>query len=229
MGASNFSEKPEASGRAEELEASGWEECGTTFYCNEGRLRAALRSDCELRSEVIASCAPNGRKLGSELAQVMVEVFVHQNGPLIGCEGAEEAVGIGGAGGWAGCDEAVDHVAEAGSFDFQVTIILNDDCVDGGGVFAHRLVVAEDERLDDRAEEAADELPRRVEVAERHFDARGAVGERLCGRHATPCTRAVRLQGLEPRFDVVGYRGVEQMVHACKCTAAARLRRKDFW
>lgn len=49
----------------------------------------------------------------AELAQVMVEVFVHEDGPLVGSEAAEEAVGMGGAAGGTGRDEAVEECGEA--------------------------------------------------------------------------------------------------------------------
>jgi len=63
-------------------------------------------------------------------------VLVHQDGPLVGGEGAEETVGVGGAGGWADCGEAVDQIAQASFFDCGVAIILHDNLVDGGGIFA---------------------------------------------------------------------------------------------
>jgi len=109
---------------------------------------------------------------------------------------------------------------EAGSLDFEVAIIGHDDLVDGGRIFAHRLVVAQGERLDDGAEDSADEFARWVEASERHFDAGGAVRHRLCGSHGAPLAGAVGPQRFEPRFDFVCYCGIEQIFHACKCTGA---------
>lgn len=56
-----------------------------------------------------------GRRAGlyAELAEVVVEVFLHQDGPLLGGEGTEEGVGVGGAGVWAGGGESVDGQVEA--------------------------------------------------------------------------------------------------------------------
>jgi len=145
---------------------------------------------------------------------VVVQVLVHQDGPLFGREGSEEGVGMGGAGGGAGCGEAVDHAAQAGGFDFEIAIVLHDYLVDGEGVFAHGLVVAEDERLDEGAEDAADEFSRWVEVSERHFEACGTVGHRLGSGHRAPLASSVRLQRCEARFDFVRCCGIEQVFHA---------------
>jgi len=49
-----------------------------------------------------------GIRLGAELAEVVVEMLVRQDRPLLRGEGAEEGVGVGGAVCWAGCGEAVD-------------------------------------------------------------------------------------------------------------------------
>ena len=100
---------------------------------------------------------------------------------------------MGGAGGGAGGGEAVEELEEAGSFDVEVAIIWDDDFIDGGGVAAHGVVVAQGEGFDERAEDAADEFSGWVEVAERHFDADGAMGHRLRGSHGAPLARAVGL------------------------------------
>jgi hypothetical protein len=49
-----------------------------------------------------------GRPLNLELAEVVVEVLVHQGGPFYWGEGAEEEVGMAGADGGPAGDEAVD-------------------------------------------------------------------------------------------------------------------------
>lgn len=49
--------------------------------------------------------------LSVELAEVVVQVFVHQDRPLVGGHAAEEAMGMGGAACVAAGDEAVDEVA----------------------------------------------------------------------------------------------------------------------
>ena len=46
---------------------------------------------------MIVSGRASGRtfgRSGAELAKVVVEVLVHQDGPLVGCERAEERVGM---------------------------------------------------------------------------------------------------------------------------------------
>ena len=50
--------------------------------------------------------------LDPELAQVMVEMLVHQNRPFIGCEPAEEGVRMRRASSRTGCDNSVYQSAE---------------------------------------------------------------------------------------------------------------------
>jgi hypothetical protein len=72
--------------------------------------------------------------LGVELAEVVVDVFVDDDGPLVGGEGAEEGVGVGGAGCGAGGGELGEERGEAGLFGGEVGVVMDDDFVEGRGV-----------------------------------------------------------------------------------------------
>ena len=99
-------------------------------------------------------------RLGSELAQVVVDMLVHQDRPLFRSEPSKEGVRMGGAGRRTFCDEAIDRRTQAGPFNFKISLILDDQAVYGGGVSAHWLVVFQGQGLDDGAEDAADQLAR---------------------------------------------------------------------
>ena len=47
--------------------------------------------------------------LGAELAEVMVDVFMHKDGPLVGCQAPEERVGVRGAAFGAGGGELIER------------------------------------------------------------------------------------------------------------------------
>ena len=104
-------------------------------------------------------------RLGSELAQMVVDMLVHQDRPLFRGEPSEEGVRMGSAGRRAAFDEAIDRRTQAGPFNFKVSLILDDKAVYGGGVSAHWLVVFQGHWLDDGADEAADQLSRRAEIS----------------------------------------------------------------
>lgn len=155
-------------------------------------------------------------------------MFVHQDRPLLGGEWTEEGVGMGGAGCGACSGEAVDELAEVGPFDGKVAVIVDDEGLCGGGVAAHGLVVAQDQGLDDGAEDAADEGAGRADGAECHVETGGAVGEGLRGSHGAPLAGAVGGEVRYARLDLAGGRGVEEAFHECECTAAVRLRGEDL-
>ena len=103
--------------------------------------------------------------LRSELAEMMIEMLVHQDRPLCRRERSEESVRMSGAGCGAACDEAIDRLIQARPFDLKVSLILHYQVCDCGGISAHRLVVSQGDGLDDWTEEPTDELPRGTEVS----------------------------------------------------------------
>ena len=58
----------------------------------------------------------------AELSQVVVDVFVHENGPLLWFERTEERMWVLGAAGCAPGDEAIDGPDKLGAFEFQVAL-----------------------------------------------------------------------------------------------------------
>jgi len=70
--------------------------------------------------------------LGVELAEVVVEMFVHLDGPLFRCQLSEECVWMGCAGAWAARGEAVEQGLQALAFGFKVPVVFHDHAIDGG-------------------------------------------------------------------------------------------------
>jgi hypothetical protein len=126
---------------------------------------------------------PSSTGSGAELAEVVVEVLVHEDGPLLGCHLAEEGVGMGGADGWATGGKAVDEGGETVLLFGEIAVVGNHQTFGGGGVAAHGDLVLERHGLDDAADEAANQHAWRRSVAEGHLQAAGAVGHCLRGVH----------------------------------------------
>src|SRR5579864_3903475 len=102
----------------------------------------------------------------SELAQMMVEVLVHQDRPLLRGELAEEGVGMHRANGGATGGKAVDYPGKAVLLFGQVAVVVNHKTLGRGGVAAHRDLVLESHGLDDAANDSAHHHPWRRTVSQ---------------------------------------------------------------
>jgi len=151
--------------------------------------------------------------LSSELPEVVVDVFVHPEGPFVGGEFAEEAVRMGGATGRTGSGEAVDDAAEFFSFDGEVALVGDLEAGNGGRIAAHGFVLFERHRLDHKPNEAADQHAWRTAVAEGQLHAYGAVRHGLRGCHLAPQARAVGAQAREAVFQLLHGLGLKQVLH----------------
>src|SRR5580704_3005861 len=78
-----------------------------------------------------------------ELAQMMVEVFVHQDRPLLRGELAEEGVGMHRANGGAAPGKAVDDSCQPVLLFGQVAVVVNHETLGRGGIAAHGDLVLE--------------------------------------------------------------------------------------
>ena len=134
----------------------------------------------------------------AELPQMMVDVFVHQDGPLVGREPAEEAVRVRGASGRPGGCKPVDRGAQALTFFGQVAFVYNHQAFHSGGVPAHWLIIAQRQRLDDAADEPADQRSWRLPLTGRQLEGHGTVGHRLGDIHRAPLPGALRSQAGHP-------------------------------
>jgi hypothetical protein len=80
--------------------------------------------------------------LDTELAKVMVDVLVHQDRPLAGCQAPEERVGVRGATRWTGCGELVERSDEPQLFRRKVWLDSNNGLGHSWRVAAHGGVVS---------------------------------------------------------------------------------------
>ena len=157
-----------------------------------------------------------GLVLGAELSQVMVQVFVHENRPLLRLERAEEGVWAGGAAGRAVGDKAIDCLQEPSAFDLEVRLggVGQEEFRRGGRVAANGLVVAEDHRLDQAAEDVGREgCAFGTERAGGHVKAGGAVGERHGDGHVAPEPLAFGMEAQDALLYVVRESGVKEIFH----------------
>ena len=121
-----------------------------------------------------------GSLLYTELSQVMVDVFVHENRPLLWFERTKERMWVLGAASCTRRDKAIDSFDELFAFaaEFALCGVRREEFRCGGRVAAYWFVVAEDEWFDKRA----DDVGRKgctfgVDGAHGHLQTRVAVRE----------------------------------------------------
>ena len=151
--------------------------------------------------------------LHAELLEVVVDMFVHPHGPLVGGEVAEEAVGVGGTAGGAGGGEAVDQGAEDVARVIEIAVVRYGKAGDRGRVAPHRLALLEGFGFDHSPDQAADEHSRRTAIAEGKFHSHGAVGDGLTGRHFAPETPSVGTEAGDAIFEFLNTVGVPEIFH----------------
>jgi len=153
---------------------------------------------------------------GVELPQVVVEVFVAHDGPLQGRHGTEEAVRVGGAGGWASGGEAVEPVEEALLFvsevGGEVAASGLEETFFGGHVVGDRLF-AEYRFLGKPSDDPAEEISGWGVEAGGHLEPCGTVRHHLGGCHFAPLPWAVGREGLDAVADLCYGSGFEQVGH----------------
>ena len=153
-------------------------------------------------------------RLGAELAKVMVDVLIGEDGPFVRGQAAEERVRVGGAALWAGRGELVDQADQAQLFRGEVGLVGNLEFLHGWRVAAHGLVVGYDLGLDEGTENSSDQHTRGPQVAGSHLHAEGAVRERLRGCHAAPLAVAIGLELRDASLERFQVCRREQIFHA---------------
>jgi hypothetical protein len=151
--------------------------------------------------------------LNLKLPQMMVQMFIHQNRPLIWCEPSEEAVRMRGAFCWPVRGEPVDQLAQALPFGFQVALILDHQLVHGRRIPAERFVVPQHFGFNDASDNPPHERAGRKQVAKRHFDPSGAMRHCLRRVHLAPHPRAIRPQVGQTLFHFRHLRLIEEIFH----------------
>ncbi len=88
-----------------------------------------IQGELQPRTSVLEVCLfrPLENPLCAELAEMVVEVFVHQDCPLFGGEFAEEGVGMRGASGGARGHETIEEFCEALAFGVEVWFAPDDE------------------------------------------------------------------------------------------------------
>src|ERR1700742_1963233 len=102
-----------------------------------------------------------GTRLSVELAKMMINVLVRQNGPLLWLQTAKEWVRVLGTARGPLCGEVVDRRDEPGAFAFKIvrSRFGRKELRRRRGVRTHGLVIAENDRLDEPADGICGEGP----------------------------------------------------------------------
>jgi hypothetical protein len=152
--------------------------------------------------------------LDTELAQVVVEMLIHQLRPLVRRETAEKGVRMCGAPSRPADGEPIDQPGETRVLRLEVARVADDEIRRRRGVRPHRFVVAESEPFDQRTDDTSDQHARRPSVAERHLQSRRTMGDRLRDSHRAPQPLMPGLQPLEPCLNIIDSRRFEESSHA---------------
>jgi hypothetical protein len=89
--------------------------------------------------------------------EVMIQMFVRHDGPLVWREAAEEAMGMGGASFGSGGGEAVYEFVQAFPFFREVALVRDSEFLRGRGIAADGFVVTDHVRLDETADDSQGE------------------------------------------------------------------------
>src|SRR5580698_52668 len=144
----------------------------------------------------------------------MVDVLVHQDGPLIGSQPAEKSMWVIGAAGRAGGGELVDGGAQPLALLGQVTVADHHQHRDCGRVAAHRFVVSQRQWLDDAAENPDGEPgSRRLLLAGWQLKSQRAMRDRLSRTHLAPLPRALGRQPRHTLLQLFRTRLIKQVLH----------------
>jgi hypothetical protein len=155
-------------------------------------------------------------QLSIELPKVMVEVLIHEYGPLPWFESAEKRMRVVRAAGRSLCGEAIDRCDELGAFAFEVARHRSsrEELRRRRGVLAHRLIITEDEWFDEQADDIGGKgCAFWIDSAHRHLQATSAVRESLSWVHVAPLPRTIRLNTLDALLYFFCKIGVEEMFH----------------
>jgi len=144
---------------------------------------------------------------------MVVDVFVHPHGPLVGSEPAEKAVGMIGATCGTGGGEAIDGTAELLAFVGEVAVVGDLEAGNGGRVATHWFALLECFGFDQASDEAANEHARRTAVAASELHADGAVGHGLCWSHFAPEARSVRAETGDAVFEFLDAVRLPEILH----------------
>ena len=132
--------------------------------------------------------------------------------PFLGSERAKERVRMASTFGFAALMELLDLGAEPLLFLEEITGIRANEFFGGGAVFGEGLFVGVD-RLDERAEDAANEGAREIELTTGHVDGGRAMGEHLGDVHLSPLGGSVGLKFIDAGDDFVGGVAIEEVFH----------------
>ena len=81
--------------------------------------------------------------LDTELTEMMIQMFVHQDGPFHWCQGAKKGMWVGSADRWSARNESVDERTKAHPLRIQVAYATNDQFIHRRGVPMEFLIISD--------------------------------------------------------------------------------------
>ena len=139
---------------------------------------------------------------GTKLPEVMVQMLIHQCGPLRRRQRPEEAMRVRGAAIGTGRSKAINQCAQAFLFRCKIAFIRHHKTLRGWRIPAHGLFIPKRFRLRDRSQDPAYKHARRTDVPNRPLHSDGTMCYRLSRTHLAPLTCAVGVQPSDSLFDL---------------------------
>jgi hypothetical protein len=150
--------------------------------------------------------------LGAELAQVVVEVFVHAAAPFLRREFSEKGMGMTGALGFSAFVKLADFGTELLLFALKIAGAGENEFFGGGTVLGEGFLVDED-GLDERSDKTADENAREIAFARGHVHRGGAVGQHLGNVHFAPLAGGGGLEFVDAGENFVDGLAIKEVFH----------------
>ncbi len=151
-------------------------------------------------------------ELRAELAEVVVEVFIHAPAPGLRRKCPEKRVGMRRASCVAAGVELADFVFEPRLFSGKFAGI-GDDQVGVGRIVAREWLFVRVDRLDEWADQAADQQARQNQAAGGQVERGGTMGEHLGDIHFAPLALSGGLKRVDAGQDFVDGFGLEEIFH----------------
>ena len=150
----------------------------------------------------------------SELPQMMIQMFVHQDRPFVWFHRPKEGMRMVGAACGASSDKLVNQSVEPDLLSTKIPIVLHHQFPGGGRIAAHRLSFPNHGPLYSRSDDPPDQGSRRANLPHRHLHTGRAMCQHLRRTHLAPNALAVRLQMKQPLLHFHNPRGFKKRFHA---------------
>jgi hypothetical protein len=152
-------------------------------------------------------------RLSSKLAQVMIQVLVHQDCPFLGSEMTEEGMGASRTDRLPAGHKSVNLAVKSLPLLNEVALVRDYEVRRSWRIPAYRLIIAKYKWLDEMPQDAPDEKSRWMTLAESPLHRSRAMCDRLGRVHLAPVPRTLSLKLCQSRFYFDGARRLIEILH----------------